>query len=48
MPTEKELIKERLRKLEDIRKLGINPYPYNYEQKNKAEEISISRGGDIL
>ncbi|MBW3002770.1 lysine--tRNA ligase [Candidatus Woesearchaeota archaeon] len=40
MPTEKELIKERLKKLEEIRKLGINPYPYNYEQKDFAADIN--------
>ncbi|MBI4141288.1 lysine--tRNA ligase [Candidatus Woesearchaeota archaeon] len=39
MPTEEELIQERMRKLADIEKAGINPYPYNYEQKNKAEEL---------
>jgi len=40
MPTEKELIQERLKKLEEIRKLGINPYPYNYDQKNFAADIN--------
>lgn len=39
MPTEKELIAERLRKLKDLRALGINPYPYKYDVKNKAEDI---------
>ncbi len=36
---EAELIKERQRKLEEIKKLGINPYPYSYESKNSAKEI---------
>jgi len=40
MPTEEELIKERVRKLKDIRMLGINPYPYKYEPKNKASDIN--------
>ncbi|MBW2969050.1 lysine--tRNA ligase [Candidatus Woesearchaeota archaeon] len=39
MPTEKELIAERLRKLKDLRELGINPYPYGYDVKNKASEL---------
>jgi lysyl-tRNA synthetase class 2 len=34
------LIKERLKKLEEIRKAGIDPYPYSFEQKNKAKEVS--------
>jgi len=33
------LVKERLKKLEELRKLGINPYPYFYEQKDHANEL---------
>jgi len=40
MPTEKELINERLRKLEEIRKLGVNPYPYKYEYTAQANELN--------
>lgn len=36
---ENNLIAERLKKLEEIRKLGINPYPYSFEQKNHADEV---------
>jgi lysyl-tRNA synthetase class 2 len=36
---EEELIKERIRKLEEIRKMGINPYAYRYDVKDYAEEI---------
>ena len=39
MPTEKELINERLRKLEEIRKLGLNPYPYQYSYTAHAADI---------
>jgi lysyl-tRNA synthetase class 2 len=39
MPTEKELIKERLKKLEELRKKGINPYPYNYDYTHHAKEL---------
>jgi len=40
MPNEEALIKERLRKLEEIRKLGVNPYPYKYEPKHKAKQLA--------
>lgn len=36
---EEQLIKERLRKLEELKQLGINPYSYSFEQKNHANEI---------
>jgi len=36
---EAELIQERTRKLEEIKKLGINPSPYSFEVKNKAKEL---------
>lgn len=39
MPTEKELIAERLRKLKDLRAIGINPYPYKYDAKNKSYDL---------
>jgi len=39
MPTEKELIAERLRKLKDLREKGINPYPYSYKAQNTAKEL---------
>ena len=36
---EAELIQERLRKLEEIKKLGINPYPYSFDAKDNAAEL---------
>ena len=42
MPTELELINERKRKLEDIKNLGINPYPYSYDVKENSKEINDS------
>ena len=39
MPTEKELIDERIRKLNEFRKLGINPYPYSFDRTHHAAEI---------
>jgi lysyl-tRNA synthetase class 2 len=39
MPTEDELIAERKRKREELLKLGINPYPYNYTPTHKSNEL---------
>lgn len=39
MPTEQELIGERIRKLEELRKLGINPYPYSYKRTHHTSDI---------
>ncbi len=39
MTTEDRLISERLRKLEEIRKLKVDPYPYTYEKTNNSKEI---------
>jgi len=45
MPTEDELIKERIRKLKDLRLKGINPYPYKYEPLNHAADVSSKYQG---
>lgn len=34
-----ELMADRIKKLEEIRKSGINPYPYSYDPKDYAKEI---------
>jgi lysyl-tRNA synthetase class 2 len=39
MPTEEELIAERKRKREELLKLGINPYPYNYSPTHKSNDL---------
>ncbi len=39
MPTEKELIDERIKKMQEFRKLGINPYPYSYAPTHTARQI---------
>lgn len=39
MPTEKELIEDRIRKRQQLLKLGINPYPYGYNPTHSADEI---------
>src|SRR3989338_5233291 len=38
---EHRLIEERKRKLETIRSMGINPYPYSFEQKHHSDEILL-------
>ena len=45
MPTEEDLIAERKRKLDDIRKLGINPYPYSYDVKENSQKINNEFAG---
>ncbi len=39
MPTEKELIDERVKKMQEFRKLGINPYPYKYSPTHTARQV---------
>ena len=39
MGRKEQIINERKRKLEELEKLGINPYPHKFEQKNFSSEI---------
>lgn len=39
MPTEEELIQERTRKLDEIRRIGVNPYPYSYKRTHNSTAI---------
>src|SRR3989344_5044100 len=39
MNTEDQLVQQRIEKLNQIKSMGINPYPYNFNQKNHASEI---------
>ena len=39
MATLKELRDERLRKLEELRKLGVNPYPSHVDRTHTLEQI---------
>jgi len=34
-----DLVQERLKKLEELKNLGINPYPYTFDQTHHAKEI---------
>jgi len=39
MAREEEMLKERLKKLAELKKLKINPYPYSFDKKDEAAEI---------
>ncbi len=39
MGREEQIVSERLRKIKELRKQGINPYPYKFEVKNQAGEL---------
>ncbi len=45
MPTEEELIAERVRKMQDFRKQGINPYPYKFSPTHTAKQVLEKYGG---
>jgi len=39
MAREDEIVKERLKKIDELRKKGINPYTYSYERSHLAQEL---------
>jgi len=39
MGREEQIIQERLRKLEELRKKGINPYPHKFDKKHNAADL---------
>jgi lysyl-tRNA synthetase class 2 len=39
MTREEEMLAERMKKIDELRKLKVNPYPYSFEQKNHAAEL---------
>src|SRR3989338_10646203 len=43
MSREEQIINERLRKLQDIKNQGINPYPHKFEKKHMIEECLKSK-----
>ncbi|MEM3405502.1 MAG: lysine--tRNA ligase [Candidatus Pacearchaeota archaeon] len=51
MSRREEILKERLKKIEELVKLGINPYPYSYEKKDSCLELQekyskLKKGGE--
>ncbi|MFH1326713.1 MAG: lysine--tRNA ligase [archaeon] len=45
MGREQQIINERIRKLEDLRKKGINPYPSKFDKKNTCQQALKSKVG---
>jgi len=41
MQPEEQLVKQRIEKLDKIRRLGVNPYPYKFEQKDFSKKLVI-------
>lgn len=39
MGRQDEVVKERIKKIAELRKEGINPYPYNYDKKNNSIDL---------
>jgi len=45
---EKQIINERLKKINDLRKKGVNPYPYKFDKKNSVEEcLNLKSGSKV-
>ena len=45
MGRQDEIVKERLRKIEELKKQGIDPYPHKFEKKDNIQECIISKQG---
>ncbi len=41
MGRQEQVVNERLRKLKELRKLGINPYPDKYDVKNNTSDLQV-------
>ncbi len=39
MGREEEIINQRLKKIEELKKAGVNPYPYNFDKKDNSSEL---------
>ncbi len=39
MGREDQIVQERLRKINELRKSGVNPYPYKFDKKNNSKEL---------
>ena len=48
MSREQQIVNERLRKLKELRKQGINPYPYKFDKRQNAEEcLKLKIGASV-
>ena len=45
MGREEQIIGERLRKIDELRKSGVNPYPHNFDKKNSIGECLKAKMG---
>ncbi|MBU2503547.1 MAG: lysine--tRNA ligase, partial [Nanoarchaeota archaeon] len=45
MGREEQIVGERLRKIDELRKAGINPYPHNFDKKNSISECLKEKMG---
>ena len=45
MGREDQIIKERIRKVNELKKAGINPYPHKFDKKQNAAEALKSKLG---
>ena len=45
MGREEEIIKEREKKLAELKKIGVNPYPYKFEKKDLIEKCLKAKLG---
>ncbi len=48
MGREEEIIKERKKKLEELRKKGINPYPAKFDKKDSVEKALKAKSGSKI
>ena len=47
MGREEQIVKERLRKIDDLKRQGINPYPYKFDKKNSISECLKIKNGKV-
>ncbi len=47
MGREEQIIKERLRKISELKEQGINPYPYKFDKKNSILECLKIKNGKV-
>ena len=45
MGREEQIVNERKKKIEELRKLGINPYPYKFDKKHNTKDCLNSKFG---
>ena len=47
MGREEQIVKERLRKIDELKRQGINPYPYKFDKKNSISECLKIKNGKV-